>query len=177
MNSPPDNCGSGTMNIPHTNGILGPNMCIPQPQTWGFHTQSFINQGVMAILQQRRLGHHFRVGLEPRTSGFSTLCYSVYKLPDVWAEPVSPNCRPRMFALIRQFQALSDTKIPFYASSNQFQVVFHFIRILLSWPAFSDSLIFEAVASCRLATTQSVILCNSGFKDKQCKPISFLCRF
>jgi hypothetical protein len=37
-----------------------------------------INQGVMATLQERRLGYHSRAGLEPGTSGFSTLRINHY---------------------------------------------------------------------------------------------------
>jgi hypothetical protein len=37
-----------------------------------------INQGVVATLQERRLGYHSRVGLEPGTSGFSTLRINHY---------------------------------------------------------------------------------------------------
>jgi hypothetical protein len=37
-----------------------------------------INQGVMATLQERRLGYHSRAGLEPGTSRFSTLRINHY---------------------------------------------------------------------------------------------------
>jgi hypothetical protein len=37
-----------------------------------------INQGVMATLQERRLGYHARADLEPGTSGFSTLRINHY---------------------------------------------------------------------------------------------------
>jgi hypothetical protein len=37
-----------------------------------------INKGVMATLQERRLGYHSRVGLEPGTSRFSTLRINHY---------------------------------------------------------------------------------------------------
>jgi hypothetical protein len=37
-----------------------------------------INQGVMATLQERRLGYHSRAGLKPGTSGFSTLRINHY---------------------------------------------------------------------------------------------------
>ncbi len=38
-----------------------------------FPANLLINQGVMATLQERRLGYHSRAGLEPGTSRFSTL--------------------------------------------------------------------------------------------------------
>ena len=37
-----------------------------------------INRGVMATLQERRLGYHSRAGLEPGTSRFSTLRINHY---------------------------------------------------------------------------------------------------
>jgi hypothetical protein len=39
----------------------------------GFHGQLKINRGVTATLQELRLGYHSRAGLEPGTSGSSTL--------------------------------------------------------------------------------------------------------
>jgi hypothetical protein len=47
------------------------NFGIPQPSF-------LINQGVMATLQERRLGYHSQAGLEPGTSRFSTLRINHY---------------------------------------------------------------------------------------------------
>jgi hypothetical protein len=43
-----------------------------------FPANLLINQGIMATLQERRLGSHSRAGLEPVTSEFSTLRINHY---------------------------------------------------------------------------------------------------
>jgi hypothetical protein len=88
-----------------------------------------INQGVMATLQERRLGYHSRAGLEPGTSGFSTLRINHYaargmRIPDLrlgrpstWTTlyiegrslclPVYPGQRDREGPLSRTVNTLS----------------------------------------------------------------------
>jgi hypothetical protein len=57
-----------------------------------------INQGVMATLQERRLGYHSRAGLEPGTSRFPTLRINHYAARGIWlqltpARSELPGCR------------------------------------------------------------------------------------
>jgi hypothetical protein len=50
-----------------------------------------INQGVMATLQERRLGYHSRAGFEPGTSGFSTLRINHYAARGIYFK--DPNIK------------------------------------------------------------------------------------
>jgi hypothetical protein len=64
-------------------------------KTWGFPSQFvLINRGVMATLQERRLGHHSRAGLEPGTSRFSTLRINHYaaRPGDMYERMVKISC-------------------------------------------------------------------------------------
>jgi hypothetical protein len=47
--------------------------------------------GVMATLQELRLGYHSRAGLEPGTSRFSTLLLNHYAAPYRWVESTKVN--------------------------------------------------------------------------------------
>jgi hypothetical protein len=61
-----------------------------------------INRGVMATLQERRLGYHSRAGFEPGTNGFSTLRINHYAARGIPRRP----CKHRPEWLVRHAYAI-----------------------------------------------------------------------
>jgi hypothetical protein len=61
-----------------------------------------INRGVMATLQERRLGYHSRAGLEPGTNGFSTLRINHYAARGIPRRP----CKHQPGWLVRHAYAM-----------------------------------------------------------------------